>query len=423
MDALFAPEPFQNAPVRRADGDAYDDYGRHKYPPLKPVSDSLGNEFLKDNRYDKSKTPTNNLSKFAGNVAFPKREGMGLCPTNKDLQWYNNSPTEGPMPYTKSWYNVLLMFEQQMFNVSLTPLPISSLVNAANTTLEDMVKFIKYGPMSITCRPDITHAVGRLSRFMHKPEAIHAAQARTLLGYMLQTVNSKLVYSRDNRIVKDTLREYGKKDSEILDLIYNQDAFGQCDADYASVKEPSLKSTTGYCFFAWHNLICWKSKLQPILATSTHESELIAMNLAAQEAMSIRNLMAEMRSAITGQPLDDLIDNSEHAANIYWPKVDHDDEAPADTYNPAPPTFILGDNLGAIETAKQPISSKQSKHIQIRYFKIREYQEQNFLKIKHIDGNENTADMFTKVIPEGAFYKYIKNIGMKMSKEDWKPSK
>ena len=84
-------------------------------------------------------------------------------------------------------------------------------------------------------------------------------------GPLLQTVNSKLVYSRDNRIVKDTLREYGKKDSEILDLIYNQDAFGQCDADYASVKEPSLKSTTGYCFFAWHNLICWKSKLQPIL--------------------------------------------------------------------------------------------------------------------------------------------------------------
>ena len=141
MDALFAPEPFQNALVRRADGDAYDDYGRHKYPPLKPVSDSLGNEFLKDNRYDKSKTPTNNLSKFAGNVAFPKREGMGLCPTNKDLQWYNHRPTGGTMPYTKSWYNVLLMFEQQMFNGSLSPLPISSLVNAANTTFVDMANF------------------------------------------------------------------------------------------------------------------------------------------------------------------------------------------------------------------------------------------------------------------------------------------
>jgi len=80
----------------------------------------------------------------------------------------------------------------------------------------------------------------------------------------------------------------------------------------------------------------------------------------------------------------------------------------------------LGDNLGAIETAKQPISSKQSKHIQIRLFKIREYQEQNSLKVKHIDGTENTADMFTKVLPEPAFSKYLKIIGMKMQKTEWK---
>jgi len=150
-------------------------------------------------------------------------------------------------------------------------------------------------------------------------------------------------------------------------------------------------------------LVCWKSKLQAILATSTHESELIAMNMAAQEAMWMRNLLAEMKCAMTGQSLESLIDNSdpEHNANIYMP---------------AAPTFILGDNLGAIETAKQPISSKQSKHIQIRYLKIREYQEHNFLKVKHIDGIANTADMFTKVLPEGAFSKYLRIIGMKMHK-------
>ena len=57
--------------------------------------------------------------------------------------------------------------------------------------------------------------------------------------------------------------------------------FGQCDADYASVKEESLKSTTGFIFYANHNLVCWKSKLQAILATSTHKSELIALNLVS----------------------------------------------------------------------------------------------------------------------------------------------
>lgn len=126
------------------------------------------------------------------------------------------------------------------------------------------------------------------------------------------------------------------------------------------------------------------------------------MNMAAQEAMWLRNFLAELKSAVTGQPLESLMDNSdpEYQANIYMP---------------AAPTFILGDNLGAIETAKQPISSKQSKHIQIRFFKIRELQEENFLNVKHIDGKANTADMFTKVIEKGAFYNYLKIIGMKMT--------
>ena len=41
------------------------------------------------------------------------------------------------------------------------------------------------------------------------------------------------------------------------------------------------------------------------------------------------------------------------------------------------------------------LDSNPTNLIQIRYFKIHEYQEHNFLKVKHIDGIENTADMFT----------------------------
>ena len=62
------------------------------------------------------------------------------------------------------------------------------------------------------------------------------------------------------------------------------------------------------------------------------------------------------------------------------------------------PTFVLCDNLGAVHTAANPVSSysKRSKYIDIRFLKIREYQEQQRLVIKHIDGNKNVADMFTK---------------------------
>lgn len=59
-----------------------------------------------------------------------------------------------------------------------------------------------------------------------------------------------------------------------------------------------------------HNVICWKSKLQPILAGSAHEAELIAMNIAAQETIWLRNLMCEINAALTGLDYNMLIDDT-----------------------------------------------------------------------------------------------------------------
>ena len=46
---------------------------------------------------------------------------------------------------------------------------------------------------------------------------------------------------------------------------------GMTDADYANKLEKDLKATSGYVFFFRRNLICWKAKLQPIIAMSTQE--------------------------------------------------------------------------------------------------------------------------------------------------------
>ena len=95
------------------------------------------------------------------------------------------------------------------------------------------------------------------------------------------------------------------------------------------------------------------------------------------------------------------------------------DRNPANVHFPFAPTTILGDNSGSIETAKQPISSKKSKHIEIRFLKVREYQAQNRLRVRHIDGDANTADMFTKVLPDPQFKSYLRTIGMRINKEQW----
>ena len=119
------------------------------------------------------------------------------------------------------------------------------------------------------------------------------------------------------------MTEYGKKDPDLIKLVISKDnnvtkkeitgnqVFGESDADYANKLEESLKSTSGYCFFFRYNLVCWKSKLQPILATSTHEAELIAMNLAAQEAIWLRNFIVEMNAALTGKSFEESFDDTQ----------------------------------------------------------------------------------------------------------------
>ena len=116
------------------------------------------------------------------------------------------------------------------------------------------------------------------------------------------------------------------------------------------------------------------------------------MNLAAQEAIWLRNFLVEVTAALTGVRYEELYDDPEAIpqANIHMPKLG--------------PTFVLCDNLGAVHTSAIPVSSKRSEHVDIRYLKIREYQEQQRLAVKHVDGNKNIADVLPKYTE---YLKYI----------------
>jgi hypothetical protein len=145
-----------------------------------------------------------------------------------------------------------------------------------------------------------------------------ARRVITLLQYLNQTRSHKLVYHRDEHPMRRQLHKYAEKDREFHNYLKPQcektiegnQLIGFTDADYASKLDPDLKSTSGFCFMFRHNVICWKSKLQPILAGSTHEAELIAMNIAAQETIWLRNLMCEINAALTGLDYNTLIDDT-----------------------------------------------------------------------------------------------------------------
>ena len=117
-------------------------------------------------------------------------------------------------------------------------------------------------------------------------------------------------------------------------------------------------------------LIGWQSKRQPIIATSTHEAEIIAMSLTAREGIWQRKLLTEI---------------GVHANN---------DLLVTDGRLNATP--LLSDNKASTFTANNPSTGDRSKHIDVHHLKVREYVNSGDLRVVHIRTDYNVSDFFTK---------------------------
>ena len=119
-------------------------------------------------------------------------------------------------------------------------------------------------------RPDITYAVGVLSRFTSKPSRDHWLAIERVMRYLIGTKNYDLFYKKCLAVIE---------------------AFS--DANWNTLLGDSL-STIGYIFTLGSCAICWKSKKQTIIANSTMEAELLALSLASEEANWLRDLLYEI---------------------------------------------------------------------------------------------------------------------------------
>lgn len=74
------------------------------------------------------------------------------------------------------------------------------------------------------------------------------------------------------------------------------------------------------------------------------------------------------------------------------------------------------DNTGAVKLSKNPEFHKRTKHIDTRYFWIREKQTEGDLKIEHIAGENQVADIMTKSMPKPRFQKLRLLLGLRDTK-------
>uniref|UniRef100_A0A2N9I2Y6 CCHC-type domain-containing protein n=1 Tax=Fagus sylvatica TaxID=28930 RepID=A0A2N9I2Y6_FAGSY len=140
---------------------------------------------------------------------------------------------------------------------------------------------------------------------------------------------------------------------------------GYVDADYAGEVD-DRRSTTGYVFTLSGGPICWKSTLQSIVAMSTTKAEYMAVAEAAKEALWLKGLVKELGLNQGGVQM--------HC-----------------------------DSQSVIYLVKNQAYHARTKHIDVRFHKIRELIVTGDIVLEKVHTSENAADMLTKPVTTAKF--------------------
>ena len=119
-------------------------------------------------------------------------------------------------------------------------------------------------------RPDISYAVGRLSRYTHSPSKEHWVALERVFKYLKGTLDYSLSYSGFSSVVE-----------------------GFSDTNWIT-DNLDIKSTTGYVFLFGGAAISWGSKKKTLISIGTMESEFITLDTTCAEAEWIKNLLLEI---------------------------------------------------------------------------------------------------------------------------------
>ena len=141
------------------------------------------------------------------------------------------------------------------------------------------------------------------------------------------------------------------------------------DADYAADID-TRRSRTGVAMYIDLCLMHWRSRLQQSVSLSTAESEFMALGDAVQSGIWLQNLLQEL-----GIPFVEK-------------------------------TVIFCDNQAAVAIGHNPSHAKYAKHIDIRWFFVRDMVKAGRFDIVYINTDENIADIFTKALAKPKLLKF-----------------
>ncbi len=149
---------------------------------------------------------------------------------------------------------------------------------------------------------------------------------------------------------------------------------GYCDSDYAGDLE-SRRFTSGAVFTLHNGSVSWFSRRQTCVALSTTETEFFSAAEGTKEGIWLKHLHLKLGATESATPL-------------------------------------RCDNQGAIALIHDPVFHHHTKHMDVRFFFIRDAQQEGRINVSYIETESQLADIFTKALAVPRFEKLRKELNI-----------
>jgi hypothetical protein len=229
----------------------------------------------------------------------------------------------------------------------------------------DQIKSVPYASAieslmyaQVCTRPDLTFVTGMLGRYQKNPGISHWNGIKKTLRYIKGTKGLMLTYER----------------SDSLEIV------GYSDSDFAGCLDTD-RSTPGYVFKLTGGAISWSSSKQIVMTSSTMYAEFVTCYDAVGQAMWLKKFMPGLR-------------------------VVHSIERPLKLYC---------DNEPAVLYAHNNKKTKTAKHINIRFYVVKEKIQNQTISLEHISTKKMIADPLTKDLSLSVFREHLADIDLRES--------
>jgi len=189
-------------------------------------------------------------------------------------------------------------------------------------------------------------------RFQANPKESHLSVVKRIMRYLLGTINIGLWYPKNST----------------CNLI------GYSDSDFADSKT-DRKSTSETCHFIGSALVPWHSKKQNSVSLSTVEAEYISAGSCCSQILWMKQQLSD-----NGIILDHIP--------------------------------IRCDNTSTINLCKNPVQHSRTKQLEIRHHFLRNHVQKGDCVLEFVDTKNQLADIFTKTLPQEAFFAIRRELGI-----------